>query len=90
MVRRSGMAQLKRNVELERGQSVGEYLKTAVMFRLERKYNRSIYVLLSVSEGTGKALAKRYGVDASLISKWRKRLGIVDIPNPGQFSKVVI
>ena len=90
MVSKRAVAELTRRVELERGQSQGEYLKTASMFRLERKFNKNIYALLAISAGTGKVLAKKYDVDASLISRWRKRLGIINVPNPGQFSRLIV
>lgn len=89
MGKRTGMAALRRRVELERGLSKGEDLKTAAMYRLERKFGLSIWDLLVASAGPGYVLAKRYGVSKSAISKWRKRLGI-KVENSGQFKPIII
>ena len=51
-------------------------LKTAEMLRLELRYQVDIAVLLSPNRGTGRVLAEKYGVSESVISRWRKRLGI--------------
>jgi hypothetical protein len=80
-------AELRRRVQLEQGQSKGEELKTAEMFRLERRFGADIYTLLAQRQGTGDKLAKKYGVTKSVISKWRKRLGI-EVSNPTQYKKV--
>ena len=64
-----------------------EKLKTAEMFRLERRFGASIYDLLAPKGETGKELGKRFGVSESVISRWRKRLGI-RVLNPGQYTRV--
>ena len=68
---------LKELIQLERGSDL-DSRKTAMMFKLERKYQRSIIELLDASE-SGKVLGDRYGVTEGCISRWRKRFGIVPI-----------
>ena len=88
MALRNSTASLKRLVELERDQGTDEYLKTADMFRLERKFKQPIRQLLAPGI-RGKVLAVKYGVSESVISRWRKRLGI-EIEPAGQFKPVVM
>ena len=88
MALRNSTASLRRLVDLERSQGQDEYLKTADMFRLERKFKQPIRKLLAPGT-TGKKLAVKYGVSESVISRWRKRLGI-EIEPAGQFKAVVI
>ncbi len=66
---------LKEMVQLERGSEL-DSLKTAAMFKLERQWQVSIVTLLD-ARVAGIVLAKKYGVDPSMISRWRKRFGIV-------------
>ena len=86
---RNSTASLRRQVELDRGQSKNEYLKTAAMFRLERRFNQNIYYLLDQKRGSGKTLAVKYGINEATISKWRKKLGI-EVANPTSFKPVIL
>ncbi len=87
--KRASVANLRRQVRLESGLTRGEDLKTATMYRLERRFGQSIYELLAPTAGLGAVLAKRYGVTESVISKWRKKLGI-KVTNSGQYTPVII
>ena len=78
------LAEIKRRVEAEQAPVLGEELKTAAMYRIERKFGADIYVLLAASRGTGRVLARRYGVSESVVSKWRSKLGIV-VVNPTSY-----
>ena len=82
------LAEIRRRVETEQAPVLGEELKTATMYRLERKFGKDIYVLLDGDTGTGKALAKRYGVSEAVISRWRGKLGIV-VVNPTSYRSKV-
>jgi len=53
-------------------------LKTAEMYRLERRFKRSIGELLSLNGRRMKDIGQQLGVTESCISKWRKRLGITN------------
>lgn len=78
------VSELRRRVQAEQAPVLGEELKTAAMYRLDRKFSEDIYALLAPGRGTGKVLGKRYGVSESVISKWRAKLGIL-VNNPGQY-----
>ena len=78
------VSELRRRVQAEQAIVLGEELKTAAMYRLERRMGEDIYSLLAPGRGIGKALGKRYGVSESVISKWRAKLGI-RVGNPGQY-----
>ncbi|KKM97883.1 hypothetical protein LCGC14_1163550 [marine sediment metagenome] len=78
------VSELRRRVKAEQAVILGEELKTAAMYRLERRFGEDIYALLAQKRGTGEVLAKRYKVSESVLSKWRAKLGI-KVDNPGQF-----
>ena len=77
---RHSLTGMRRQTELELGTDTRDHLKTAEMFRLERKFRVNIFELLAVTSETGAALSHRLGVSEAVISKWRKRLKIGPIP----------
>lgn len=78
---RLSLAELRRRVKAEQQPVLNEELKTAAMYRLEHQFGQDITILLAEKAGLGRVLAKRYSVTESVISKWRKKLGI-HVDNP--------
>ena len=70
---------LKQMAQLEHGSDL-DSLKTAAMFKLERKWKANIIQLLD-ARVAGVVLAKKYGIDPSMVSRWRKKFGIVPMTN---------
>lgn len=68
--------QIKEHTLLELGLNEQEELKTGAMFRLERRYGRSIQELLKVDGVSVRELGIKLGMDYSTVSKWRKLFGI--------------
>ena len=65
--------ELRRRVRRERGVDSSDGFKTAQMFKLERKYGKSIQELLSSDGLTGLQIAGMLGITEGAVSKWRKR-----------------
>ena len=69
----------KEMAQLERGSNL-DSLKTKAMFQLERKYQVNIIQLLDGRQA-GRVLAKKYELSEAVISRWRKKFGIVLLTN---------
>ncbi len=69
----------KQMVQLEHGSDL-DSLKTSAMFKLERQWHENIIQLLDPRQA-GKVLAKKYGVSEAVISRWRKKFGLVPRTN---------
>ena len=80
------MAEIRRRVQHESAESSDDVVKTAMMYRLERKYKKDIRWLLNPDRGSGRTLAIKYAVTESAISIWRKKLGIV-VENSSHYEK---
>lgn len=86
MARRT-IKSLRQQTTVELGTDGHDASKTAGMFRLERLFRKDIAILLQPVMGeTDRHLSFRLGVSISLISKWRKRLGI-KVQNSTRFKR---
>jgi hypothetical protein len=79
---------LKDRVKMELGLMAGEYFKTAMMYEIERRYQKSIHYLLA-GHLNGQDIADDLGISRQLVSLWRKQLGIQVLNHKGHYKKGV-
>lgn len=73
--RRVPISSIRRRIEIEENIQNDDNKKTAAMFRLERKWERSIRELLV--DGGAEQVAIKLGISENTVYTWKVRLGLL-------------
>ena len=74
--KRKPISKIKQRIQLEEQEQANDKNKTAMMFRLERKFGRDITELLLYDGRTHEQMGKYLHISPDTVYAWRVRFGI--------------
>ena len=74
--KRRPISKIKQRIKMEEQEQDNDKFKTAMMFRLERKFSKDITELLAYDGRTHEQMAKYLHISPDTVYAWRVRFGI--------------